>query len=335
MTRQEFDKLIEKYNSGECTPDEIEAVEKWSYLHFRRQSESTVFDGEDEMRQTRERIWENVTGEAGLRKPRKFAPGKGSMFRAGLAASVLLALTTGMLLKDRLFVRGTDAEPAGIETKNTTVSRQKIVLPDSSTVVLEAGAMIVADERYGKETRIVHLKGEGYFEVKPNAQIPFLVYTGELVTEVLGTSFRIRPQERKGTIEVSVMTGKVSVYTGNPGRDKKRNGVIATSNQKIVFDTESRTIRQDLVDIPEMIVPPQLESSFQFDDTPVEEVLGLMKKVYGIEIVIGNAALKRCVFTGDLNGLGLYEQLDHMCDVLRISYEIRGTGIYISGSGCG
>ncbi len=335
MTRQEFDRLIEKYNSGVCTPEEIETVEKWGYLHFRCQSESTVFDGEDEMLRTREKIWENVKGQAGLKKTRKTVFGKVNAFRLGLAASVLAVLTAGILLKDKLFIPGTDTEPAGIETKNTTISRQKIVLPDSSTVVLEAGSMIVADEGYGKEARIVHLKGEGYFEVKPNAQIPFLVYTGELVTEVLGTSFRIRPQESKRTIEVSVMTGKVSVYTGNPGRDKKRNGVIATSNQKIVFDTESRIIRQDLVDIPEMIVPPQLESSFQFDDTPVEEVLGLMKKVYGIEIVIGNAALKRCVFTGDLNGLGLYEQLDYMCDVLRISYEIRGTGIYISGTGCG
>lgn len=335
MTRKEFDMLAEKYSAGECTAEEAALVERWAELHYRHHSENPFFKTAEERLEHENRIWSGIKEKADAgeearisRSPRKLWP--------MIAASLLTAMLAGWYFVYNRFQGELQASlPPGIESRNTTVSRQRIALPDSSMVILEPGASIVAGENYGEGTRTVYLTGEAFFEVRRDPQQPFFVYAGELVTEVLGTSFRIRPEEKKGTIEVSVMTGKVSIYTGNGGYEKKRNGVIATSNQKVVFDTESKTIRQDLVDIPEMIVPRPVETSFQFDDTPVEEVLALLQKVYGIEIVIGNAALQRCVFTGDLNELGLYEQLDYICDALRVSYEIRGSGIFISGTGCG
>lgn len=327
--------LAEKYSAGQCTAEEAALVEKWAALHYRNHSENPFFKIEDERLENENRIWHGIKEKADIGEEAKALP-----FSRKLWPLIAASLATAMLLGwyfvyDRFQGELHASLPPGIESRNTTVSRQKIALPDSSIVILEPGASIVAGENYGEGNRTVYLTGEAFFEVRRDPQQPFFVYAGELVTEVLGTSFRIRPEEKRGTIEVSVMTGKVSIYTGNGGNEKKRNGVIATSNQKIVFDTESRTIRQDLVDIPEMIVPRSEKMSFQFDDTPVEEVLALLQKVYGIEIVIGNAALKRCVFTGDLNELGLYEQLDYICDALRVSYEIRGSGIFVSGTGCG
>ncbi len=335
MTRREFDMLAEKYSAGECTGEEAALVEKWAALHYRHHNENPFFKTAEERLENENRIWYNVKRELDIGAKAKVYP-LFRKLRPLIAASVVTAMLAGWYFVYGRFPGELQASlPPGIESRNTTVSRQRIVLPDSSMVILEPGASIVAGENYGEGTRTVYLTGEAFFEVRRDPQLPFFVYAGELVTEVLGTSFRIRPEEKRGTIEVSVMTGKVSIYTGNDRYEKKRNGVIATSNQKIVFDTESKTIRQDLVDIPGMIVPRPAETSFQFDDTPVEEVLELLQKVYGIEIVTGNAALKRCVFTGDLNELGLYEQLDYICDALRVSYEIRGAGIFISGAGCG
>jgi ferric-dicitrate binding protein FerR (iron transport regulator) len=58
-----------------------------------------------------------------------------------------------------------------------------------------------------------------------------VVHTGDLVTEVLGTSFTIKSYENSKSI-VLVRTGKVSVYERKNEEKQKRNGVILTPNKK-------------------------------------------------------------------------------------------------------
>lgn len=334
MTRREFDELAEKYKVGKCTPDEAALIEEWAGLYFKRHSEQSVFESSEEMSRAEERIWAGVRTDTGLAGNRKALWARGR-FWAGLAASVVLLIAATV----SFYFGHDDAGAAsqrmtGIETKNTTGTAQRVVLPDSSVVLLQSGAAVIAGEDYGLQTRSVYLTGEAFFDVQPDPDRPFLVYSGELVTEVLGTSFWVRPVEERHKIEVSVVTGKVSVFTGKPGKDRKRNGVIATPNQKVVYDTELKTIRQDLVDLPEIVVPSAVGAAFLFDDVPVSKVFELMRNAYGVEIMLGTPLLRTCVFTGDLSGLKLYEQLDFVCDVIGAEYDIRGTTIFVNGAGC-
>jgi len=333
MIRQKFDELAEKYRAGESSPEENAFVKKWAELHFRRHSEHSVFASEDEAQKTRERLLGKIRVTAEI-------PGKGwalrrtKWFLTGAAACLIAASFCGFLLWDMQTRESSGTSAIGIETKNTMPSSRQIALPDGSTAMLEPGASLVTDDNYGKQNRTVYLTGEAFFDVEPNAQSPFFVYTGELVTEVLGTSFRIKPKGDKKTIEVSVMTGKVSVYTGSTGLDKKRIGVIATPNQKVIYDTELKTLRNDLVDTPKIVASDVWEPDFRFDEIPLEKVLTLMQRTYGIEIVVGNPVLNHCAFTGNLNGLDLYKQLDIVCDVIGAQYEIRGTTVFVSGESC-
>lgn len=333
MIRQKFDELAEKYCAGESSPEQNALVKKWAELHFRKHSEHSVFASDDEAQKTKERLFGKIritakipgTGRVLLRK---------KYFFAAAAACLIAASVFSYLLWNMQIERPSGTLAMGIETKNTTPSSRQIVLPDGSTVMLEPGASLVTDENYGKQNRTVHLTGEAFFDVEPNVRSPFFVYTGELVTEVLGTSFRIRPEGEKKTIEVSVMTGKVSVYTGSTGLDRKRIGVIATPNQKVIYDTELKTLRNDLVDSPKIVVQGAREPDFRFDEIPLKKVLTLMQRMYCVEIVVGNPVLNHCTFTGDLNGLDLYKQLDIVCDVIGAQYEIRGTTVFVTGESC-
>jgi len=229
---------------------------------------------------------------------------------------------------------GPELNLEGLATINTSSVSQRIVLPDSSIVVLAKGASLSTAEDYGKEKRVVQLKGEAFFEVKSNPRMPFLVYCGDLVTEVLGTSFTIRPETQGKKIEVLVASGKVSVYSNGEKNQQRRSGVIVTRNQKAVFDTESKNIRQDLVDEPMVDEVLVEESLFKFDEATVEEVLGILRNSYGMEIVVTNPELNACQFTGDLSGFELFKQLDYVCNATRSRYEIRGTTIFLLGEGC-
>ena len=74
-----------------------------------------------------------------------------------------------------------------------------IQLPDGSVVMLSASAQLSYTKEFGKDsTREVWLSGgEAFFKVAKNPEKPFLVYCGEVVTKVLGTSFNIKPATSK------------------------------------------------------------------------------------------------------------------------------------------
>lgn len=333
MTRGEFDKLTERYRAGRCSGEEIAFVEKWMDLNGRHADETLVFETEAEAQETEADIWAKIRDEAGIVRQHKI-PALYWKWISGAAAACLAVLLVVNFLPQERRVKYSGPAMTGLETYNTSSTSLRIVLPDSSVVTLAEGASIITSENYGQDTRTVRLTGEAFFDIRSNPKMPFLVYSGDLVTEVLGTSFTIKPETARKTIEVSVIKGKVSVYTYDHDRNKRRSGVIITPNQKAVYNTDLKTIRHDLVDEPKMVVKDAPASAFKFDETPVGTVLSVLQKAYGMEIVVNNPELNDCEFTGNLNGFDLFKQLSYLCDVLDAQYEVRGTTIFLTGRGC-
>lgn len=333
MTRGEFEKLVERYRLGECTPEEIAFVAHWMERNVGyADGDNLAFKNDEEALRMEEECWVNIQRAGGLisKKP---IWSIGKVFWWSAIACLVLVIG-GLFLLQQPSEITPEPELAGLETLNTSTGRQRITLPDSSIVTLEEGASIVTSESYGLQTRTVRLKGEAFFEIKPNPRVPFLVYSGDLITEVLGTSFAIRPELKTKTIEVSVATGKVSVYSAEKDRNQRRRGVIVTTNQKAVYDAASKTIRQDLVDDPKIVVKDTSEAVFNFDQTLVKAVLSTLRHSYKMEIVVSNPVVNDCLFTGNLNGFDMFQQLNYICDAIDAQYEVRGTTIFLTGEGC-
>lgn len=332
MTKKDFDILVEKYNKGVCSLEEAELIEKWAELHYKKHSEESSFASESDKIGADVRIWNAIKTNSELTyDDKKWFNYK--YVAISIAACLILVFTIFYIIYEE---RPAEIEQifAGTETKNVTTTQRRVILPDCSLVILEPGSKIITAADYDKSKRSVYLIGKAFFEVKHKPESPFFVFSGDLVTEVIGTSFWITPKANSKMIEVSVVTGQVSVYTATTKQNKKQNGVIARPNQIVTYNTESKTIIPDLISTPEIINPPPQESSFTFDESPLDEILTLMRNSYSIDILTSNPNLNKCLFTGDLNGLGLYQQLDHICEVIQAEYNVRGTTIIISGNGC-
>jgi transmembrane sensor len=92
-----------------------------------------------------------------------------------------------------------------------------ITLADSSDVILNhTSEVLVAAMAPGKE-RTIRLRGEAFFKVRRNGS-PFRVETAAGTVEVLGTEFNVR--ERKGALEVAVLSGTVRVSVPPGGNDR-------------------------------------------------------------------------------------------------------------------
>ena len=143
---------------------------------------------------------------------------------------------------------------------------------------------------------------------------------------------------------MSVVTGTVQVYENKSlvvydNNRKEANGVILTPNQKVVYKEDKRQFTATLVNDPSPI-PGEAShavlkpADFVFHEASLADVLKLLEKTYGIEMLTENSRLNHCLFNGDINKYNLYTKLDIICQSLNATYEINGIKILIKGPGC-
>jgi ferric-dicitrate binding protein FerR (iron transport regulator) len=229
-----------------------------------------------------------------------------------------------------------------IENANTSGKPVKLVLPDQSLVELGAGSRIAYANNFdSSQTRDVYLLGEALFTVTKNPAHPFRVFANEIVTKVLGTSFTVRSFNHDSTIQVTVRTGKVSVYsqenttnteTASPNQ---LGGIILTPNQELVYKKSNREFKKTLLQNPVVIAPDAVDQKImQYEDAPLEKVFAQLSKTYGVNIVYDNDLLKKCTVTADLRTETFYRKLDLICKAIGADYEIIDGQVVIQSNGC-
>jgi transmembrane sensor len=188
-------------------------------------------------------------------------------------------------------------------------------------------------------TREIFLSGEAFFEVTKNPKKPFLVFANGLVTKVLGTSFSVRAYDKDKEVTVEVKSGKVSVFAQSDANSKEKAtnrelaGVVLTPNQKIVYAREEVRMAKLLVEAPIIIAPEKVKTVFEFEDTPVSEILRSLEKAYSIDIVF-EELLSNCPLTASLTDLQLFDKLNIICKGVEARYEILDGQIVIYSKGC-
>lgn len=224
---------------------------------------------------------------------------------------------------------------------NGTSQPVRLALPDGSQMTLMANSQASYPRTFDAEKREIYLKGDALFSVVHEGKRPFLVYSGTLVTRVLGTQFRVQARPGETHMMVSVISGKVSVmdqkdwisFRRSPSATKA--GVVLTANQQVTYDASQNRYQKELVQKP-IIIPSSSDNpeSFSFEDTPATNVFERLKKAYGVEIIYDASALQHCTLTASLAGVSLFDQLQLLCASIGATYEVVDTRIIISSKGC-
>jgi len=228
-----------------------------------------------------------------------------------------------------------------IESVNTSEKTIRLELPDKSIVELEPNSRIGYPNDFDSSTtRDVYLSGQAFFKVTKNPARPFRVFANEIVTKVLGTSFVVRCFERDTVIQVTVRTGKVSVYsqitdTKNLRSDNQLGGIIVTPNQKLVYKKSDQIFQKSLLSEPaEIITKSPDQENLAYEEAPLEKVFSQLSRNYGINIVYDPELIKKCTVTADLRNEPFYRKLDLICKAIGANYEIIDGQIVIVTKGC-
>lgn len=348
MNRLAFLTMLQRYLDGTCSPEEKQMMDYWYESLGQEDAEKVTALSKEELE---EALWKKIRHQ--IEPERKTSRmslfrRRGKVYYRLVAAACVLAffgLFYLTVLRPRLDkgekMTQLFAFADTYEEKNTGTTGKWVTLEDSTRILLEPGSSLHYAKPFSGGQRTVYLAGDAFFDVAKDAKRPFMVYSGDIVTRVVGTSFRIRSEE--SSIEVAVITGRVLVEKAttdaNGALTSEREGVVLSPNQKATYFSRNSSFTTGLVDIPALIVNSDSDKEvakwFLFEDTPLTDVLDRLESAYGVEIILTNEHIASCPITADLSQQALYTQLEIICAVLQTTFEVKGTNIILSGGSCG
>jgi transmembrane sensor len=338
MTPQEFKKLLDKFSNGACTPAEEKFILEWyDKIGSDKKHELT----EDYRIVVEAKMWSRLQQRLG--KPDNHRAFRWAKIAAAITAFAL-ACTAAFFLTDSFrntqsaeqIQKGTTGVMKGemISMINTTEIAQTVKLNDGTEVSLKPKSEIQYPRTFGS-TREVYLKGEAFFNVKRDTAHPFVVYSNEVVTRVLGTSFIVKAYEGSQDITVSVKTGRVSVSKNSVRTVKnEKNEVILIPNQKAVYDRLKDEVVRQLVEKPEIVKPAEEQMAMKYDGAQVVKIFDALEELYGVDIEFDQELLKNCALTTTMKEEGLFERIKVICEAIGARYEVQETKILITSEGC-
>lgn len=348
MNRNAFKQLLKRYVAGTANDEEKLLIDHWYELLY---NDSITALSDDELDSVEQEMWNKIEEEANIAQEiitAEKTPVRKIIFRWAAAAAILTGISFGIYglfstqQKSVAYQQGKEQNKLA-EVINTSSQIKKIQLEDGTVITLQPLAKLAYPNHFSADKREVYLEGEAFFKVAKNAAKPFLVHSGNLLTQVLGTSFTVKPDATTNQIIVAVKTGRVAVFEDNKritlnNEQQKNNGTIITPNQKVIYNTGGRSFTTSLVDNPEPVLADGDSAiapiSFLFDDANLETVLENIGKMYAIDILTENENIYQCRFTGNITGQSLYDKLALICQSTNHQYEIKGTKILIKGKGC-
>lgn len=335
MSRKEFSHLLKKYDEGTCTEEERLFVEHW-YAITRNEEREPLEDTDlDSLEPT---LWKAIQGQIrdneesdSVEMSRKLP-----VYRwLGIAASVVILIGVFIGIKEKQLPGDGLFGKSGWETRvNNSTKEITVTLPDGSEVKLSPKASVEYRIQQDGDKREVYLSGDAFFKVEKMPARPFYVYTGNVVTKVLGTSFFVKAGQNASEVSVEVVTGRVAVFRKSA---EKNEELVITPNQKAVYEEVEKSLTAGLVEIPTLIQEEKTEKempAFEFQDLPLSAVVAVLEKAYGIDIQLEKEKIKDCPLTASLAGFTLYQQLDMICAATKTHYARQGTVIRIGGEGC-
>lgn len=214
--------------------------------------------------------------------------------------------------------------------KNTSSQSQVVILPDNSSVLLSSGSQLRFHKQMNAGLREVFLEGEGFFEVTKNPTRPFIVYTHNLTTKVLGTSFQIRSFDKETTAFVKVKTGKVTVSSVK-SPDKP---VLLTVNEELKVSTQSKPLVKQKSMLAEEPPFAPITQQYAFKYKPVAEIFDQLEAGYHMPIQYDRDLLGNCTFTGQLNDVPFLEKVRLICLTIESTYELVDNQVIIHSRRC-
>jgi ferric-dicitrate binding protein FerR (iron transport regulator) len=226
-----------------------------------------------------------------------------------LASITMLLIRNPKNLQEQLVAEGPKMK--SVQTVSQPVTYTTIVLPDGSTVKLNANSTLSYPEKFADNERRVTLSGEAYFEVIHNAAHPFVVETNKLKIEDLGTSFNISAYPGRDQVVVNVTTGSVRLSDMN---HKELTVLVAGRSGKFLPGKDEVLISDELSSNCLSWITKELS----FRRTPLSTVFEELENIYHVPIEIADPKIANIPYTANFDKF----QLEDIVNIIAKTHHL-------------
>lgn len=316
MDKEQVQQLIIKYKNGLCTEDEIQLLFQWideegigktDYLFEDHAAENTL----------KEEVRANI-------KQRLFTVKSTPVFYKMQfwlkIAAVLLVIGTISIL----IIQNVNKNEAEVYTTiyNPPGHVKTVILPDGSKAFLNAATTIRFQHGFSHKTRKVILTGEAYFEVVHNPEKPFVVFTRNIRTQVLGTSFDVKAYHNDSNIKIGVISGKVGVMLN-------RSSLMLTPDQTASYNAKTgKLLKSQLEDASSL----KMWTSGQliFRNETMDDISRILTRRYDVSIIIQNEQVRKEILNARFDkNESLENVISVLCAYVGARYKYEGNKYFI------
>lgn len=312
--------FLARYLEGKTTPAEEKMIDNW---YERLEEEASVaFMGREEEK-TREDIWNLIRPELSVKQAKIIK--LRSRWLQVAAAVVIIATATAILLLNTSGPAKLRKQHVFLENFSvlTTLSRERkiVCLPDGSVLTLNSASSIHISNDFTKARKVEIIDGEVYFDVKHDSSRPFVIRSGPLTTQVLGTAFNIRAYKGLNKIIVGVSRGKVGVMrTDSPV-------TFLEKDRELIYDKPHAQI--SLKPLEENVALWQ-QGFLVLNDETFDDMAVLMMKNFGLKMLTMDQSVKSKRFTATLNtSMPLVKALEVIAAIHHLKIKKRRDSIEI------
>ncbi len=144
---------------------------------------------------------------------------------------------------------------------------------------------------FERDVREIRVSGEAYFRIAQHSQKPFVVRTAKGLIRVLGTEFNVNTYD-SSKIAVALVTGAVQ-FTSLQGQTV----VLKPGDQAVVSDN----FQMNIGTFDSYQILGWLDGRYYFQNATLQDIVAVLPRWFGIDVVIDNPELATTGFTGMVN----------------------------------
>lgn len=235
-----------------------------------------------------------------------------------------------------------------IEVTAENGSRKRVMLPDGSTVLLNAGSKLQYPAKFNDNTREVTMLGEAFFDVVKHSGQPFIVHASGINIKVLGTAFNVKSYPEEDAIETTLIRGLIEINRQDENQEKS---IYLYPNQKITIprcgdcipksgkNNKVADVKNVLGNIivldsslkdKEIMETAWIYNRLEFRKNTFREIAKKLERWYNVKVFIDDDSLAGIKLNGSFESETLEQALSALQKTTSFNFKIKNNEVFIN-----
>lgn len=195
-----------------------------------------------------------------------------------------------------------------------------VTLPDGTEVWLNAASSIRFPTAFAGSERRVVITGEAYFEVAPDAAMPFIVQVNTAEVQVLGTHFNIMAYQEEGALKTTLLEGTIRFTSGG-------SATMLKPGQQAGLGKDGRLNVKSNINTDDVVA--WKNGMFHFEGTDIRAVMRQFSRWYDVEVTYSDTPLNELFHADIPRSATLQEALKALELTGKVRFGINGKNIVV------